>query len=64
MKILFLNNYYIFKKFFRNNERVEDLCLTFLMDIKDSNGNHKTIELKPNGANIDVTNSNKNEYIE
>ena len=34
------------------------------MDIEDSFGNRKTIELKPNGANIDVTDANKNEYIE
>jgi len=33
------------------------------MDIEDSFGNHKTIELKRNGSNIDVTDSNKDEYI-
>jgi len=34
------------------------------MDVKDEFGNINTIELKPNGANIDVTDDNKNEYIE
>jgi len=33
------------------------------MDIEDGFGNHKSIELKPNGAKIDVNDSNKNEYI-
>jgi len=33
------------------------------MDMEDCFGNRKTIELKPNGVNIDVTDSNKNEYI-
>jgi len=34
------------------------------MDTEDCFGNRTTIELKPNGANINVTDSNKNEYIE
>jgi len=34
------------------------------MDTEDNFGNHKTIKLKPNGENIDVTDANKNEYIE
>jgi len=50
--------------FFRNNDRVNDLNLTFSLDIKDCFGSYKSIELKPNGANINVTDSNKNEYIE
>jgi len=33
------------------------------MNTKDCFGNHKTVELKPNGANINVTDSNKFEYI-
>jgi len=33
------------------------------MNIEDCFGNHKSIELKPNGEKIDVTDSNKNEYI-
>jgi len=40
------------------------LYLDFTMDIKDCFGQHKTIELKPNGADINVTDYNKNEYIE
>jgi len=48
----------------RDNHGAEDLYLTFSMDTVDCFGNHKTIELKPNGANIDVTDSNKNEYID
>jgi len=34
------------------------------MDNEDCFGNRKTINLKPDGAYIDVTDSNKNEYIE
>ena len=49
---------------FRNNDGAELLYLYFAMDIEDYYGHHKTIELKPNGANINVTDSNKNEYIE
>eukprot|EP00833_Pecoramyces_ruminatium_P005683 jgi/Orpsp1_1/1179715/evm.model.c7180000070483.1 len=48
----------------KNTDGAENLCLTFEMNIEDSFGNHETIELKPNGANIDVTDSNKNEYID
>jgi len=42
---------------------VESLYLNFTTDIEDCFSNHKTVELKPNGADIDVTDSNKNEYI-
>jgi len=31
--------------------------------MEDCFGDRKTVELKPNGANIDVTDSNKYEYI-
>ncbi|ORX83736.1 HECT-domain-containing protein [Anaeromyces robustus] len=48
----------------KNNDGAENLSLTFAMDIENSFGEHKTIELKPNGENIDVNDSNKNEYIE
>jgi len=48
----------------KNNDGAENLYLTFSMDIKDEFGNIKTIELKPDGANIDVTDENKNEYID
>jgi len=34
------------------------------LDVEDGFGNRQTIELKPNGANIDVTDFNKKEYIE
>ncbi|OUM62793.1 hypothetical protein PIROE2DRAFT_43925 [Piromyces sp. E2] len=59
---------FIDPEFYKNiiwlkNNSVQGLCLTFETDIKDSNGYQKYIELKPNGANIDVTDSNKNEYI-
>jgi len=47
----------------KDSDGVEYLYLNFIMDIEDCFGNRKTIELKPNGANIDVTDSNKNEYI-
>ncbi|OUM69103.1 hypothetical protein PIROE2DRAFT_2988 [Piromyces sp. E2] len=48
----------------RNNDGAENLGLTFSMDIKDSSGKHKTIELKPKGKTICVNDLNKNEYIE
>jgi len=48
----------------RDNDGAEYLYLTFSMDTVDCFGNHKTIELKPNGSNIDVTDFNKNEYID
>jgi len=47
----------------RYNDGAEFLYFNFTMDIEDNFGNHKTIELKPNSADIDVTDSNKNEYI-
>ena len=34
-----------------------------MLNIKNSFGNYKIIELKPNGANIKVTDLNKYEYI-
>jgi len=39
-----------------------DLCLTFTVATDDF-GINKEIPLKPNGANIDVTNANKHQYI-
>jgi len=48
---------------FRNVHEVENLNLTFSKDVKDCFGNRKTIELKPDGAKINVTDSNKDEYI-
>jgi len=51
-------------KHLKDNDEAEKLYLTFSTEIEDCFGNKKTIELKPNGANIDVTDSNKNEYID
>jgi len=48
----------------KENEGAEYLYLTFQMEIEDCFGHHSTIELKPNGANIDVTDENKHEYID
>jgi len=48
----------------KENDGAKYLYLTFQMEINDCFGNHKTIELKPNGSNIDVTDDNKLEYIE
>jgi len=48
----------------RQNDGAENLCLTFSIDVEDSFGNKKCVELKENGINIDVTDFNKNEYIE
>ena len=36
---------------------------TFSMD-DESFGEKKTVDLKPNGRNIEVTNENKKEYVE
>jgi len=52
------------KKKNRDQNGVEYLYLTFSINSKDRFGNLKTLELKPNGSNIEVTDSNKNEYIE
>ena len=63
---LLLFNIYIYGYFiilYRENNGAENLCLNFTINIEDCFGNHKTVELKPNGANIDMTDSNKNEYI-
>jgi len=40
------------------------LDLTFKIDIEDCFGNKENIKLKRNGANIEVIDSNKDEYIE
>ncbi|OUM58974.1 hypothetical protein PIROE2DRAFT_47494 [Piromyces sp. E2] len=48
----------------RENQGTENLCLTFALDIEDCFGAHKKIELKPNGATIDVNDYNKYEYID
>jgi len=48
----------------KNNEGAENLYLTFETEKEDCYGEHKKIELKPNGANIFVNDSNKNEYID
>jgi len=48
----------------RNNQGADNLCLTFEIDEIDCFGNHIKKELKSNGSNIDVTDSNKQEYIE
>jgi ubiquitin-protein ligase E3 C len=40
----------------------EDLCLTFTVAMNDFGGNRE-IPLMPNGANVPVTNTNKQRYI-
>jgi len=50
-------------KWLKENNGVENLGLDFTLITEDCFGNHKTVELMPNGAKIDVTDSNKNEYI-
>eukprot|EP00833_Pecoramyces_ruminatium_P010345 jgi/Orpsp1_1/1184377/evm.model.c7180000089266.1 len=49
--------------YIKNCENVEELYQTFAID-EEYFGTYKHIELKPNGSNILVTNSNKNEYID
>jgi len=63
MYIYIYKYYEIFIINYRENNDVENLYLNFTLNVEDCFGNHKTIELKTNGANIDVTDSNKNEYI-
>jgi len=48
----------------KNNDGVQELCLTFEIDEKDCFGNQNYVELKPNGSTINVNDLNKNEYIE
>eukprot|EP00833_Pecoramyces_ruminatium_P007735 jgi/Orpsp1_1/1181767/evm.model.c7180000078511.1 len=48
----------------RNNDGVEQYGLTFSIGVNDCFNDKKTVELKENGSNIDVTDSNKNEYID
>jgi ankyrin repeat protein len=48
----------------KENEGIDNLYLTFELDTEDCFGNHNKIELKPNGASINVTDFNKNEYID
>jgi hypothetical protein len=48
----------------KNNQGADNLCLTFEIDEIDCFGNHIKKELKSNGSNIDVTDSNKQEYID
>jgi len=51
-------------KWLLEHNGAENLCLNFTLDMEDCFGNHKTIELKPDGENINVTDSNKYEYID
>ncbi|OUM60096.1 hypothetical protein PIROE2DRAFT_14222, partial [Piromyces sp. E2] len=48
----------------KEHDGIDSLSLTFEIEEKDCFGNRHKIELKTNGANIDVTDSNKQEYIE
>ncbi|ORX83127.1 HECT-domain-containing protein, partial [Anaeromyces robustus] len=48
----------------KNNDGADLLFLTFGINEKDSFDNPKYVELKPNGSNIAVTDSNKDEYID
>jgi len=47
----------------KENDNVEDLGLYFSIEEEDCFNNRNIIELKPNGANIEVTDENKFEYI-
>jgi len=48
----------------KENKGAENLYLTFEIEEDDCFGNHRKVSLKPNGANIDVTDYNKFEYID
>ncbi len=60
---LYLFFFLIFIINHRENDNVEKSSLNFTINVEDCFENHNIIELKPNGAKIDVTDSNKNEYI-
>ncbi|OQR81711.1 HECT E3 ubiquitin ligase, partial [Thraustotheca clavata] len=48
----------------RTNTGVENLCLDFTVQMFDASGKSLPVkELKPNGANIAVTDANKEEYL-
>jgi len=51
-------------KWILENEITEDFGLTFAKDEEDCFGVKQSIELKENGANIPVTEENKQEYID
>jgi len=51
-------------KWILENEITEDFGLTFTKDEEDCFGVKQSIELKENGANIPVTEENKQEYID
>ncbi|ORX82300.1 HECT-domain-containing protein [Anaeromyces robustus] len=51
-------------KWILENEITEDYGLTFTKDEEDCFGVKRTIDLKPDGANIPVTEENKQEYID
>jgi hypothetical protein len=55
-----LYNNLMFLKTYEGN--AEDLCLSFTI-ANDDFGTNEEIELIPNGANIDVTDTNKHRYI-
>ena len=44
------------------NNDISELGMQFTTDY-DEYGVHKTIDLKPNGSNIDITNENKEEFV-
>ncbi|KAK0552912.1 hypothetical protein OC846_001491 [Tilletia horrida] len=46
-----------------NNDVTDTVYETF-STVEDTFGEHITVELKPGGANIEVTNENKKEYVE
>jgi len=50
-------------KWLLENEVTEDMGFCFAKDEEDCFGVKQTIELKPNGANIPVTDENKQEYV-
>ena len=43
---------------------VESLCLTFELPYDDADGNKQTMELVKDGKDMDVTNSNKLDYVQ
>jgi hypothetical protein len=51
-------------KWLKENNNAKDLCLTFSIEEVDCFDNHKNVELKEGGSNIEVTDENKNEYID
>ncbi|OQR85369.1 HECT E3 ubiquitin ligase [Achlya hypogyna] len=51
-------------RWLKKNDQAELLSLDFTVQVVTPDGSYATIDLKPNGANIEVTDANKAEYLD